>query len=462
MPVKKLLIFLIPFFIFFTVSCGKKDVAGEPVITDSVGRINKWIYDSMRYYYYWNISIPSRPDYSLSTAAFFRSLLSSQDRFSAVSNRVDIGAVKNTFELYGFHYAVIEHPDLKTLVGVVTYSAVSTPAYRAGLRRGTCFIKVDDNYITRDGLGNVQALLQSGNTVALTLAEPVNGQWTETEVAAVSSTLITEPAVIQTKVFSWNGIKTGYLFYNGFTEKYDGSMLTAFSKMKQEGVSECIIDLRYNPGGSVSSSAKMAGMLTTIKGTDVYGIFQGNAREGRQTYSMERILKTSSSSSGNTLSALITNRLSLQRVFLLTSRATVSAAELLINNLKPYITVIQVGDTTLGKDEASFEISDYRTPRQVEWVIRPIIYKLLNANGKGGYNTGLVPAYQVNELSVFPLPDLGSTDDVLIHKALQLIYGNATVEEHTLRKASVQVTPVYGSAAAASLVAPAVELPGVH
>lgn len=462
MPTRLILIVIIPFLIFFTVSCNKKEVTGGPVITDSIGKINEWIYDSMRYYYYWNASIPTNPDYSLPTAAFFSSLLSSKDRFSAVSNQVDVGAVKNTFQLYGFHYAIIEHPILNTLVGIVTYSASATPAYRAGLRRGTCFTKVNGNAITYDGRVAVQELLQSGNAIELTLAEPVDEQWVEKEKVSLSSTYITEPAVIQTRYFSFNGIKTGYLFYNGFTEKYDGTLLTAFGKLKQEGVVECIIDLRYNPGGSVSSSAKMAGMLVPLQGNNIYGMFQGNAREGRQVYSMDRILKTSSSSSGNTIAALETNRLSLKRVFILTSRATVSAAELVINNLKPYISVIQVGDTTLGKDEASFEISDFRNPRQVEWIIQPIVYKLLNANGMGSYDAGLAPAYRINELSQFPLPALGTADDLLINKALQLIYGTSTVQEQTLRRKYISVMPVYESAAAIARSMPAVELPRAY
>lgn len=433
--------------ILFSTGCRTKNDVIAPE-RDSLGKINQWIYDSMRYYYYWSSGMPAQPDYGVTPELFFKELQNSEDRFSAISNRTGITVGRKTaFSLYGFHYAIVQHVASGAYIGIVTYVAQESPAYRAGLRRGTCFTKVADTPLSAERIAWADALLSSTTTIRLTVADLVNEVWTEQKTVNVNSTYFTENPVVLTKYFSRNGVKTGYLLYVGFDETYDIKLLTAFSKMKQAGVAECIIDLRFNAGGSVATCAKMTGLLSGVREDDVFGIFSGNSRQGRQTYTMSRILKTSSNTSGSTFTELTANRLSLKRIYVLTSRATASAAELLVNNLKPYLPVIQIGDTTLGKDEAGFEVYDQRNPKQVQWILQLIVYKLFNAAGNGGYNKGLKPDFQVNEVADFPLPALGAADDPLINKALQLIYGQDITDEQTLRKQRMRVlVPLFVSA----------------
>ncbi|BAV05655.1 carboxyl-terminal protease [Filimonas lacunae] len=443
-------------------SCHNKDVASGPVITDSIGKINKWIYDSMQRYYYWSGDITATPDYTLPSGNFFHSLVSNQDRFSYISNQVDVGPQRTTFQLYNFHYSIVAQAATDTMVGVITYVVKGSVAYNSGFRRGTCFSRVNGVGISGSTLATVQAALLSGEVIALTLCSYTDGQWVEGKTVKVGKTNAVENVVVQTRYFSYNGKKTGYLLYNGFSADYDEVLLAAFAKLKNADVTECIIDLRYNPGGSVATCAKLTGMLAPVADNSVFGVFQGNASEGTQVYTMNRVLKTSTNANGNTIAALEANRLSLSRVYVLTTRATISAAELLINNLKPYLPVVQIGDTTLGKDEASIQIVDGRVPRQVQWVIQPIIYKLQNANYKGGYHTGIAPDYAEDELSALPLADFGAASDVLINRALQLIYGTNVVESVGLRKNTLFVQKRFQSAEAAAKVLPVVVLSHLH
>lgn len=94
---------------------------------------------------------------------------------------------------------------------------------------------------------------------------------------------------------------------------------------------------------------------------------------------------------------------------------------MIVNNLKPYTNIVQIGSVTLGKDEGMITIADGRNPKRIPWVLMPITYKLQNANGEGGYNKGIAPAYQVDELAALPLQPLGNTADPLTAKALELI-----------------------------------------
>jgi carboxyl-terminal processing protease len=81
----------------------------------------------------------------------------------------------------------------------------------------------------------------------------------------------------------------------------------------------------------------------------------------------------------------------------------------------------------LGKDEASFPIEDLRNPRQVTWMIQPIVYKIADANGKGDYSTGLAPHHVVVETGKLPLAPIGRPGDLPVDKALMLIYGTTGV-----------------------------------
>ena len=51
--------------------------------------------------------------------------------------------------------------------------------------------------------------------------------------------------------------------------------------------------------------------------------------------------------------------------------------------------VIQIGDTTLGKDMAGFVVEDKRKPRKNFRQIHPVIYKVFNASGAGEYSSGI-------------------------------------------------------------------------
>lgn len=405
--------------------------------------------------------MPQKPDLHLPTDVFFKQLLSVHDRFSVISNRRDIGAVKNSFGLYGLHYAFIRHPLYNGLLGIVTYVAAESPAYRVGLRRGTCFASVNGHAVSNDNTGTIQQLLQSGEPLSIDTLAFTGDRFTITGTVACRSAYIAENPVVVSKYFQGNGIKTAYLLYNAFDETYDASLLDVFQKMKQAAVTECMLDLRYNPGGSVAGCAKMAAMLANVNAQSTFAVFQGNNFGGKRIYSIEKMLQLAQYRAGTAIAELSARRIPLKRVFVLTTRATASAAELLIHCLKPYLDVVQVGDTTTGKDEAGFQIEDQRVPRRVEWVIQPTVYKLFNSRNEGNYDKGLPPAYLADELAFFPLPPVASPADVLVAKALSLIYGSTGVEEMSLRtqRPQIAVQPVFRSATGAGRQAPPVLLP---
>jgi len=75
----------------------------------------------------------------------------------------------------------------------------------------------------------------------------------------------------------------------------------------------------------------------------------------------------------------------LSRVFFIVTGNTASASELLINNLKPYMDVKLIGDTTYGKPVGFFPIPIFN------YDIYPISFKTVNSAGNADYYTGFAP-----------------------------------------------------------------------
>lgn len=423
-------------------ACNKDDAPFTP--TDSIGRVNKWVLDSMKRYYYWADEIPPHPDYRLSPPDFFRSLLSGSDRFSWISDERTVLPPTSVYFRYGFHYAFISVPGYTDgLVGVCTFVNKGSAAEAAGLQRGSCFIKVDGSAVTMENMAAVNLRMNgpAAGPLRITRAEWANGSLAPGAERSLHDGFGTEEAVMFNRVFTQNGKVTGYLYYSTFNEAYDSRLLTAFAKLRRAQATELILDLRYNAGGSVASSAKLAALIAArLRPGDNYAIYAGNRNMGKAPRTLQAVLNTSGSPAGKDYSQLENAQLSLQRVFVLTTRGTVSAAELVVNNLKPYIQVIQVGETTMGKDEAAFMM------QQQPWQIQPTVYKLFNAGNEGNYRNGLVPQQPVPALATLPLAALGTAEEPLTAAALRTIYGQDLPGPPVqLRRAPVEL--IYDAAA---------------
>jgi hypothetical protein len=86
----------------------------------------------------------------------------------------------------------------------------------------------------------------------------------------------------------------------------------------------------------------------------------------------------------------------LQRIFFLTGRNTASASEMVINGLKPFITCMLIGDTTVGKNLGSTLVHDTNNA-QNQWAMMPIILKYFNKDHFSDFTTGFVPDYLVTD-----------------------------------------------------------------
>jgi len=406
-------------------ACSKKDQPVTPVPTGPVTQkeTNNWMLDSMRYFYLWNDQLPATADTTLTTTAFFNQLKSPEDRFSFIYKPADLSTYpKYMLYMYGIDFSVIDWPAAPGgVLGVVKIVLPGSVAALNGIKRGHYFTQINGTTLTGTNAAAVSNALLDASSATLTMATVDNSTVKEDSAIFLPAQGLSENPIYLQDTRNVNGKVVAYLFYNYFNDTYNRALSAAFKQFKEAGATELILDLRYNPGGSVAAAALMNVLIApNITEQNIFAEYAGNNHLGQRNISFKSALSVPESGAPLSFGAQAPSRLSLNRVFILSGSKTASAAELTINALKPYVQVIHIGQNTFGKDKGAIIIQSNRIP----WTLLPITYNLLNAKGEGGYIHGISPQYTVDEMATQPLSPIGSNSDPLIAKALNIISGN--------------------------------------
>lgn len=410
-------------------------------------RTDRWIDDTMRVWYYWKQDIPHTNDlnYFSPPFEFFASVLSEQDGkdgqpFSTIDS-LDAPAtrgVPSTDYGYGFQYTTNHVEDNDTaLYARLLYVSPDSPAGEAGLERGDWILEMDGEPITE----NNYSRLNGGEGITLTVgyydaAQDTILAYAEPQTLAPARTFYDNP-VHYRNVYVSGSKRVGYLVYNHFTggltessTEYDDDLREAFSYFATEQVNEFVLDLRYNNGGQLSCASLLCAMLAPSSALgQTLAYLEFNESIGEQ----EMVFDESLIQGGANLN--------LSRLYVLTSTETASASEMLINCLKPYMEVVLVGGTTVGKNVASRAFVN----EELMLEMRPIVCKLYNADRESEYAEGFTADVSVDEngdMARF-LP-FGNPDELMLYTALNLINGT---QSGTQQAAAQTVTVKYNSVA---------------
>ncbi len=399
------------------------------------GSVNNWILANMRYYYLWNDKILPSPDTTLAPDKFFNSLLYdwnntanvNRDRFSWIRESADelkasLGGQSKTT---GMEYKLYYKDQAKTsIVGSVLYVLPGSPAAAAGIKRGDVFTKVNGQSLMIDTYSSLLA----SDPLTLSMASVVNGTLTETnQTKQVSPVVFQEDPVLLDTTYTIGGKTIGYIVYNQFIpgifkngtadKTYDNKLDNVFSTFKQKGVNELVLDLRYNPGGYVSSSTNLASLIG--RNIDASKVFY--AQQWNSTVTADYNKKYGSGWNTQNFTNKAANvGANLSRLFVLTTDRTASASELIVNGLRPFMTVTTIGTKTTGKNVGSITISD--NSGKIKWGMQPLTFKSANAQGFSDYATGFTPAVEVKEPS-FGMKALGDINEALLGEAINQITG---------------------------------------
>ncbi|MCH4823315.1 S41 family peptidase [Gramella lutea] len=367
----------------------------------------------------------------------FDQLLAPVDRFSFITD--DYNSLEDRFDgitgATGIKYGIGRISGTNNVFGIIRYILPGTSAEEAGLQRGNVFTEIDGQKLT---LNNFSSLIdKSSFTINVGIVE--NGQIIlSDEEVNLNDENYTENPIYISKVIETGGKKIAYLMYNSFIANFDNDLNKAFGEFKSKGVTDLILDLRYNGGGSVESAKDLASMIT--------GQFEGKVfikEEWNEKY--QNLYETQNPE------ALINrfdvelrtgekiNSLNLNEVYILTSASSASASELMINGLDPYINVVQVGDRTVGKFQASvtlYDSDDFNkegaNPNHT-YAMQPLVFKTLNVEDRSDYFTGLEPdIVYIENLSNYGV--LGEQNEPLLEITLNRILGRSPVNRESIQR----------------------------
>ncbi len=394
---------------------GNDPLTGRPY-PDTRGTVlteNNWLRSWSNDLYLWYNEIVDRDPSLYSTAAYFDLLKTTattasgkpKDQFHftmATSDFVDF-AQSGISAGYGATWAVIAARPPRQIV--VAYTDPGTPAVAPGvnLARGATVLQVDGVDAVNDGSAAAVDTLNAG---LFPTAAGESHTFVVQDVGSASTRSVTMTSVDVTStpvqnvgtVTTASG-KVGYLLFNDHIATAEQELIDAVNQLNTAGISDLVLDIRYNGGGFLDIASELAYMIA------------GNARTSGKTFELTVFNSkhpTTDPVTGDTIAPLPFHstagglsapsgttlpQLNLPRVFVLTGSGTCSASESIINSLQGVdVEVIQIGSTTCGKPYGFYPQDNCGT------TYFSVEFRGENDKGFGDYPDGFSPANTVSNV----------------------------------------------------------------
>ena len=436
--VKRFLLLLTGVFLLF-IACERTNEIepdpgrmNRPVSGDTL-KVNTFIHEYAKELYLWTSTVNwSRlyPEYEPNSFNFFDKIVyRKDDRWSMLTddaegfyNKLDGIATSFGYELIWGRF--IDDP---ARFAIVLYVYPGTPAEKAGLKRG-------DFIVTINGLEDITDAnymdFYEAPSILFGKATLTDEGWLllDSNLVYMTAETMYEDPVVKDTVIVKGAHKIGYLCYTSYTLESPKRLLEVFSEFKAAGVTDMVLDLRYNGGGYASVSCLLSSILAPASAVNQKGVFL------TQTWNEQCMAEFKKD--GEDLNEYFMNNLSvnmdLSRLYVLTLKYSASASEATIIGLKPYMNVIQIGDTTHGKYYGGGLLrpmvydngkNEWILDKQIDnWLMYLMIYRYADKNGDVSFTGGLVPHIYAEE-DFFPLYPLGDERDPLLGKAVEMITG---------------------------------------
>ncbi|MBA3564831.1 MAG: PDZ domain-containing protein [Gammaproteobacteria bacterium] len=328
------------------------------------------VLDVMQDIYLYNDQLPAvdPDDFATPEALLSALIVNPPDRFTSIGSAAADDAFfgEGQFIGLGFISALLSSEELR-----IAEVFEGSPADDAGLERGHRVVTINGRTIAdinaAEGIDAALGPAEIGVQVDLGIAD-LQGDEFE---AIITKAVVTIPPVPIATVFDVAGEPTGYLYFRTFVEPSFAALDAAFAEFAEDGVRDLIVDVRYNGGGLIAVA-------------DFLGNLLGGLDANGQVFSMTVFNANNAFRNTTTLFMNETNSLQLDRLVFITTGATASASELVINSLMPHVEeTFLVGSDTFGKPVGSLGFTF------CEKIIRPISFETVNSDGDGDYFNGL-------------------------------------------------------------------------
>jgi len=344
----------------------------------------------------------------------------SRDRFfSYVTSIAEENAYYESGETADFGFRLTYDPGTQQLFVLEAFEG--SPALGANVDRGTEIVAIGT---PGSNPTSVAALLTQGGVAALVEAlgpdaagttrvfRVIDASGVQREVTLAKTAFALDPVSDRygTRIIDDNGRRVGYLNLRNFIEPAEDDLVAAFGEFQRQGVSELIVDLRYNGGGLVS----VAGLLADLMGRNRAG----------QTFGTLTFRPSKADQNSPRAFEPLSQSIQPSKIAFIGTGGTASASELVINGMLPYLgqNMALIGQNTFGKPvgQEAFDLAacDDR--------LRLVTFRTENANGQGDYYNGLATTIP-NTCAAFDDLDypLGDPREDMMATALDFLAGRS-------------------------------------
>ncbi|MCH7821356.1 MAG: PDZ domain-containing protein [Proteobacteria bacterium] len=399
----------------FIVGCGSSDDFGGQTgpVSCSNDEQKQFVWDVMQDWYLWNDLLPAQID--VDDYASPEDLLDALTAYSpddgsgqpidksrgfSFINSAEADAQffgEGKFEGFGFSYRYEASDDVR-----LTRVFAGSPAEDGGLKRGQRILELNGRTIAEINAAEGINVVFGTSPLIFTLLSSSGDPLPPVSLAHAIVTI--DPVPLTRLIDAGAGHMVGYMELATFISTADPVFDTVFASFQASdvngtGITDLILDLRYNGGGLVSTAELLGDYLGGgVPIDDVFSETQFNAdRAANNTKKLFERLE---------------NSLSLSRLLVIATENTASASELVTNSMAPHVAVTIVGATTYGKPvgQSGFVFC--------EKILRPVTFQTVNADGVGDYFDGLpVECAAADDLNI----DVGADADPNMIAALEYI-----------------------------------------
>lgn len=256
---------------------------------------------------------------------------------------------------FGFQVAVLaSYPPRSVLLA---YSEPGSPAWANHLDRGARIISVNGVDVASGNPGPLNEGLFSpiaGKSYTFQVLD--QGSSTARTVTMTADAVISTP-VQNVRILPTPYNRVGYIQFNDHIATAESQLIAAVSQLNAAndatGISDLVLDLRYNGGGLLDIASELAYMIAGSAATagKAFESLKFNDKNPFNLSAADKITPFHEVTQGfSTIYGQALPQLGLTRVFVITGSSTCSASESVINGLKGIgIDVILIGGTTCGK-----------------------------------------------------------------------------------------------------------------
>jgi len=347
--------------VFFLIFIGCKKNSQQDTINPSV----QFTANAFNDIYLWYESLPTVDLSSIATPDdYIAKVKYSKDRWSFTMTYTDMVDLLQNGVTTGWGVGLAyDTQNVLRILFVYDDSAMG----RAGVKRGWQIKSINGKAISAMTDSEVNTAL--GNTNNAFLFGKNDG--TESAIQMTRGKIGIN-SVLYSNIFQKGTQKIGYLVFSEFLGTSVKELSTAFDKFAAGGVTDLILDIRYNGGGTLDCADSLVAMLAgkPFKG-NIYNTLIYNNKHVRDGYQSVIGLKG--------------NSIQLNKLVVITTSSTASASELVISGLKPYLNMKLIGSKTHGKPVGMNIESDSK----LNIAVAPISFRNVNSQGYTDYFDGI-------------------------------------------------------------------------